>query len=94
MYAHNCAEESFSRSRKGVDGEIFNIVDEGSPTSREFLRMYKKHARYFRSIYMPGVLSYILCNLWEKYSKWSKEQLPPVFNREKMVRILEGQQVF
>ncbi len=83
-YVDNCAEAIvLAGLKRGVDGEIFNIVDEDLPTSREFLKMYKKHARYFRSIYMPGMLSYILCNLWEKYSKWSNQQLPPVFNRRK-----------
>jgi nucleoside-diphosphate-sugar epimerase len=83
-YVDNCAEAIvLAGLKRGVDGEIFNIVDEDLPTSRSFLRMYKKHAGYFRSIYVPGALSYILCSLWEKYSKWSKGQLPPVFNRRK-----------
>ncbi len=83
-YVDNCAEAIvLAGLRKGVDGEIFNIVDEDSPTSRSFLREYKKHARYFRSIYVPRALSYTLCSLWEKYSTWSNGQLPPVFNRRK-----------
>jgi nucleoside-diphosphate-sugar epimerase len=24
-----------------------------------------------------------MCLLWEKYSRWSKKQLPPVFNRRR-----------
>jgi nucleoside-diphosphate-sugar epimerase len=66
---------------KGIDGEIFNVVDDDLPSSRQFLRMYKKQVRQFSSVYIPHVLSYLLCLLWEKYSGWSEGQLPPVYNR-------------
>jgi hypothetical protein len=29
------------------------------------------------------MVSYVLCYLWEKYSRWSKGQLPPTFNRRR-----------
>jgi hypothetical protein len=51
------------------------------PSSREYLRMYKRNVRPFYSIYIPPVLSYLLCYLWEKYSIWSEGQLPPVYGR-------------
>ena len=35
------------------------------------------------SIRIPYGIAYVLCRLWEKYSKWSKNQLPPVFNRRR-----------
>src|SRR5208283_4923295 len=66
---------------KGVDGEIFNIVDDDLPSSRQFLRQYKKNVRRFKSIYLPHAVSYSLCYLWERYSKWSEGQLPPDFSR-------------
>ena len=34
-------------------------------------------------IYVPHMVSYALCTLWEKYSSWSKGQLPPAFNRRR-----------
>ena len=55
-------------SQKGVDGEVFNIVDDDLPTSRGFLKMYKKNVRDFRSIYVPYRVFYLFCYLWEKYS--------------------------
>jgi nucleoside-diphosphate-sugar epimerase len=82
-YVDNCAEAIvLAGLKKGVNGEVFNIVDDELPTSREFIRMYKKNANHFRSIYVPHALSYILCYLWEKYSEWSEGQLPPVFSRK------------
>jgi len=66
---------------KGIQGEVFNVVDDDLPSSRQFLRMYKRNVRRFRSLYLPHFLSYALCYLWEKYSTWSEGQLPPTFNR-------------
>ncbi len=83
-YVDNCAEAIVLAGLvKGVDGEAFNVVDDDLPSSRQFFRLYKKNARYFKSIYMPHLISYALCYLWEKYSHWSEGQLPPVFNRRR-----------
>jgi nucleoside-diphosphate-sugar epimerase len=81
-YVDNCAEAIvLAGLTKGVDGEVFNIVDDDLPSSREFLRLYKRTVKPFNSIYVPHFLSYVLCYLWERYSTWSEGQLPPVFNR-------------
>jgi nucleoside-diphosphate-sugar epimerase len=82
-YVDNCAEAiMLAGIKKGVEGEIFNVVDDDLPTSRTFLKMYKQNVRYFKSIYVPRAMSYFLCYLWEKYSLWSERQLPPAFNRK------------
>jgi nucleoside-diphosphate-sugar epimerase len=81
-YVDNCAEAIvLAGLRKGVDGEVLNVVDDDLPTSRQFLRMYKKELGYFQSVYIPHLASYLLCFLWEKYSAWSQGQLPPIYNR-------------
>jgi nucleoside-diphosphate-sugar epimerase len=83
-YVDNCAEAIILAGLvKGVDGEIFNVVDDDLPSSREFLRQYKKNVRRFKSIYVPHAVSHALCYLWEKYSDWSEGQLPPAFNRRR-----------
>lgn len=80
-YVENCADAIVLAGLiKDVDGEVFNVVDDDLPTSRQFLRMYKKQVRSFRSIYVPHFASYLLCLLWEKYAEWSKGQLPPMHN--------------
>jgi nucleoside-diphosphate-sugar epimerase len=66
---------------KGVDGEVFNVVDDELPTSRYFLRQYKLRVGHFPTPYVPYWLFYLLCFTWEKYARWSEWQLPPVFNR-------------
>jgi nucleoside-diphosphate-sugar epimerase len=81
-YVDNCAEAIFLAGVvKGVNGEVFNVVDDDLPSSAEFLRDYKHEVKDFNSIYVPRWLSYYFCYAWEKYSSWSHGQLPPVFNR-------------
>jgi nucleoside-diphosphate-sugar epimerase len=82
-FVDNCAEAIvLAGLRRGVDGEVFNVVDDDLVTGREFLRRYKV-ARPLRAIRVPYWAAYGACFLWEKYSKWSKGQLPPVFNRRR-----------
>jgi nucleoside-diphosphate-sugar epimerase len=75
---------------RGVDGQVFNIVDDDLPSSREFLKMYKKNAGHFSSVYVPYAVFYMLCWVWEKYSKWSEGQLPPAFNRRRCSAYWKG----
>jgi nucleoside-diphosphate-sugar epimerase len=83
-YVDNCADAiALAGLKPGVDGEIFNVVDDELPTSRKFLRLYKRNVKNFRSIYVPHAVSYLFCRLWEQYSMWSHGQLPPVFNRRR-----------
>jgi len=81
-HVDNCAEAvALAGLTRGVDREVFNVVDDDLPSSREFLRKYKRQVRNFKSVYIPHALSFALCCLWEKYSEWSEGQLPPAFNR-------------
>jgi nucleoside-diphosphate-sugar epimerase len=80
-HVDNCAEAIVLAGLvRGVEGEVFNVVDDGLPSSRKFLRQYKKNVTGFRSIYVPHFISQGLCYLWEGYSQRSKGQLPPAFN--------------
>jgi nucleoside-diphosphate-sugar epimerase len=81
-YVDNCVEAiALAGLKVGVEGEVFNVVDDDLPSSRRFLRLYKQNVKRFKSIYLPHAMSYSLCYLWERYSSWSKGQLPPTFNR-------------
>jgi nucleoside-diphosphate-sugar epimerase len=81
-YVDNCADAIVLAGMvEGIDGEVFNVVDDDLPTSRQFLRAYKHDVRRFRSLYLPHALSYVACWSWEKYSTWSEGQLPLVYGR-------------
>src|SRR5437879_1305047 len=82
-YVDNCVDAIvLAGLKRGVDSEVFNVVDDDLPSSRQFLRLYKRNVGRFNSIYVPHFVSYALCGAWEKYSNWSEGQLPPVFNRK------------
>jgi nucleoside-diphosphate-sugar epimerase len=90
-YVDNCADAiALAGLKAGVDGEIFNIVDSELPTSRQFLRAYKRLGRSFRSVYIPYWGFYSFCYLWERYCQWSKGQLPPAFNRRRCATYWKG----
>jgi nucleoside-diphosphate-sugar epimerase len=89
-FVDNCAEAIVLAGLKpGVDGEIFNIVDDELLTNDEFLQKYKR-AKPFHSIRIPYSLAYAMCFLWERYAKWSKNQLPPAFNRRRCAAEWKG----
>lgn len=83
-YVENCADAIVMAAViPEIDGEVFNLVDDDLPTSRMLLRRYKKEVRRFKSVYLPKGWSYGLCMAWECYSRWSRGQLPPAFNRKR-----------
>ena len=83
-YVDNCADAIVLAGLvPGVDGEIFNIVDDSPLTSSEFLRAYRRKAKSFRSIRVPYTVAFAFCRLWETYSIRSMGQLPPAFNRRR-----------
>ena len=90
-YVDNCADAIVLAGLvSGVDGEIFNVVDDQLPSSKQFLRMYKQQARRFFSIPVPYPLAYALFSLWEDYSRRSAGQLPERFNRRRCAAELKG----
>jgi nucleoside-diphosphate-sugar epimerase len=83
-FVDNCAEAIvLAGLMPGVDGEVFNVVDDEALTSRQFLRAYKQNARPMFSLPVPYFVARLLCAVWEKYFHWSKGQIPPVFNRRR-----------
>jgi nucleoside-diphosphate-sugar epimerase len=89
-FVDNCAEAIVLAGLKaGVDGEVFNVVDDELLTRRQFLREYREKERGL-SVRIPYSVAYTLCLLWEKYSKWSKGQLPPAFNRRRCAAEWKG----
>jgi nucleoside-diphosphate-sugar epimerase len=79
-FVDNCAEAIVLAGLKpGVEGEVFNVVDDELISGRQFLKAYKNKVRGL-SVRIPYAIAYSLCLLWENYSRWSKNQLPPVFN--------------
>src|SRR5205814_10492926 len=90
-FVDNCAEAVvLSGLKRDVDGEIFNVVDDEPVTSRQLLEAYKKSVKPFFSVRVPYFLAYGFSLFWEEYSKWSKGQLPPAFNRRRCAAEWKG----
>jgi len=89
-FVDNCAEAIvLAGFTAGIDGELFNVVDDELLSGRQFLKGYK--AKLERpSVRIPYVAAYGLCFLWEKYAKWSNGQLPAVFNRRRCAAEWKG----
>jgi nucleoside-diphosphate-sugar epimerase len=89
-FVDNCAEAIvLAALTPGVDGETFNVVDDETMTSRDFLAA-RKSAKPFFSVWIPYPLAYLGSVLWENYSKKSGGQLPPVFNRRRCAAEWQG----
>jgi nucleoside-diphosphate-sugar epimerase len=81
-YVENCADAIvLAGLTPGIEGEEVNIVDDDLPSSRTFLRRYKRNVKRIRTIPIPYPFFYLFNFAWEKYSAWSGRQLPPAFNR-------------
>jgi len=90
-FVDNCAEAIVLAGLKpGMDGEIFNVVDDDLPTSAQFFRAYKDKTRTRFSLSIPYPLTEGFCAVWEKYSNWSRGQLPSVFNRRRCAAEWKG----
>ena len=89
-FVDNCAEAIVLAGLvPGVNGEIFNVVDDELLTSTQFLRAYKKVTSLF-SVRLPYAVAYGLSMAWEGYSKRSQGQLPPAFNRRRCAADWKG----
>lgn len=91
-YVDNCADAIvLAGLKRGVEGEVFNIVDDELITSREFLAAHKRAVGNYFSLRVPYPVAYLSSVAWENYSKWSKGQLPPVFNQRRCAAEWKGQ---
>ena len=93
-YVDNCVEAiALAGLKRGIDGETFNVVDDDLPSSRKFLRLYKRNVKRFPSVYVPHFVNYALCYLWEKYSAVVGRAIASCVQPKEMARVLEENQL-
>ena len=81
-YVDNCADAIAAAGlAPGIEGEVIIVVDDNRPTSRQYLRRYKRSVGRFVSVPTPYAAYFALNFLLERYSRWSEGQLPMTFNR-------------
>lgn len=87
-YVDNCAEAIVMAAlTSGVEGEIFNVVDDDLPTSRQFLDAYRKRRRLL-CVPIPYFAAYSFCAL----SEYGSRYLRPLkrFNRRRCAADWKG----
>jgi len=90
-YVDNCAEAIvLAGLRKGIEGQVFNILDDKLQKSKEFLKLYKRNVHRFSSLPVPYTIWYFFNYFWEKYADWSEGQLPRAYNRRKCITYWKG----
>lgn len=81
-YVENCAEAvKLAGFKDGIDGRVFNVVDDDLPTGRQVLRKYRKAGRKFRVIGIPQFATNWLARFNEWYSERTEQQIPAVLTR-------------
>ncbi len=81
-FVDNCAAAvSLACCAEGVDGEAFNILDDGLPTGTQLLRKLRRAGQGIRALWVPRPMIGPLSSMYEWYSRWSQGQLPGVITR-------------
>jgi len=81
VYVDNCADAIvLSGLREGIEGRVFNIVDDDPPRSNEFLSLYMNNVTRMKSVNIPKFASYLLCAFWGFTSRITGGRLSPTFN--------------
>jgi nucleoside-diphosphate-sugar epimerase len=90
-YVENCAEAIVvAGTAPDAAGKAYNVHDDDLPTSRQYLRLYKRHVRNVRSVRVPYFGLVILSRIMERYHRWSKGQLPAIFTPYKAASMWGG----
>ena len=92
-YVDNCAEAIVVAAlHEGAEGQIYNVVDDGLVTSRQYLKLYKSKVKPVRSIPVPYFALMWGSKMVERYNTKSKGQLPAIFTPYKTRAMWGGNQ--
>jgi nucleoside-diphosphate-sugar epimerase len=83
-YVVNCAEAIVvAGTHPDSAGQVYNVHDDELPTASQYLRAYKRHVKWLRSIRLPYFMTRMLAWLLETYNRRSQGQLPAIITRYK-----------
>lgn len=90
-YVANCADAIVVAAlTAGNDGEVYNVVDSDIVTSREYLKLYKRHVKSLRTVRLPYWALQWLSKRVNAYHVRSKGQLPAIFTPYKVKALWGG----
>ncbi|REJ92392.1 MAG: NAD-dependent epimerase/dehydratase family protein [Planctomycetota bacterium] len=81
-FVENCADAiALAGMEPGLEGEVFNVIDDDPPTAARLLKMLRRAGRRPRTVRVPGALIGGFSGLYEWYHRYSRGQLPGVITR-------------
>jgi nucleoside-diphosphate-sugar epimerase len=81
-HVENCAEAfRFAGTGARFDGDTYDVVDEGVPSCREYLRRYRRAVGGFVVVPVPRPLLMLASALNERLHRLSRGRLPLLFTR-------------
>lgn len=90
-YVSNCADAiALAGLEKESAGEVYNVVDDDLPSSRHFLKRYRREVKRIPFLTVPYAMIQLLSKAVEKYHAYSKGQLPAIFTPYKSAAIWKG----
>jgi len=90
-YVDNCADAVATAGRApAAAGEAYNVVDDGSVTSREYLRRYRRQVERRPFIRVPYALMQGVSRATVWYHRHARGQLPAVFTPYKTASLWKG----
>lgn len=89
-YVENCADGIVASALYGSEGEAYNIIDDDLPTAREYLNRYRSRVANVRHLPVPYPLLWLGADLLERYSRWSRGQLPAILTPYKVASMHKG----
>jgi nucleoside-diphosphate-sugar epimerase len=90
-YVDNCADAiAVASLREDAVGEAFNVVDDDLPTSRQYLRQYRRNVERLKFVRIPYGVMEAVSRAVKWYNKRSQGQLPAVFTPYKTASLWKG----
>lgn len=81
-YVENCAQAvKLAGLASGIEGQVFNIVDDDLPTGCQVIRDYRKVGLKLRVVGIPQFAINWLARFNERYSERTEQQIPAVLTR-------------
>ncbi len=90
-YVENCADAIITAGlASDAAGHVYNVHDDDLPTSRQYLKRYKREVKKIRSVRVPYAALKLVSRLVERYHRYSKGQLPAIFTPYKTASLWAG----
>lgn len=92
-YVDNCADAVYlAGTATGIEGQVFNIVDDQPPTVNALVRRHKREVGPLQVIPIPRWAIGTVSGLFEWYNRYSRGQMPAVLTRYKSQAMWKRQQ--